>query len=110
MTQKNLHSSEPGIGDVATSFGALAKCDSSAGAAHEPALALDRDMNTFWASGSFSDAEEHLVPFDINLGNFLYRLLWGQFRYMRYGFREKSPPGCAPHRLGVSCPGLQSAS
>lgn len=68
MTQKNMHGSEPGAGDVATAFGASAKCDSSAGAGHEPAMAVDRDVNTFWASGSFPDAEEHVVAFDIDLG------------------------------------------
>lgn len=68
MTQQNTHGSEPGAGDIATALGASAKCDSSAGAGHEPAMALDRDVNTFWASGSFPDAEEHLVSFDLDLG------------------------------------------
>lgn len=69
LTQQNVHGSEPGVGDVAASFGASAHCDSSAGQDHQPSMALDRDVNTFWASGSFPDAAEHLVVFDIDLGN-----------------------------------------
>ncbi|KAL8429816.1 hypothetical protein ACSSS7_006314 [Eimeria intestinalis] len=51
MTQKRVHGSAPGAGDIAGDFGASAICDSSAGGGHEPAMALDRDVNTFWASG-----------------------------------------------------------
>ncbi|KAL8451071.1 hypothetical protein Emag_002944 [Eimeria magna] len=68
MTQKNMHGGEPGAGDIAGAFGASAICDSSAGTGHEAAMALDRDVSTFWASGSFPDAEEHLVVFELDLG------------------------------------------
>lgn len=68
MTQQNAHGTEPGTGDIATAFGAAAKCDSSAGGTHEADKAMDRDVNTFWASGAFPDAEEHLVSFDVDLG------------------------------------------
>ncbi|KAL8273504.1 hypothetical protein Esti_002570 [Eimeria stiedai] len=68
MTQKSMHGNEPGAGDIAGAFGASAICDTSAGGGHEPAMTLDRDVNTFWASGSFPDAEEHLVVFELDLG------------------------------------------
>ncbi|KAL8424874.1 hypothetical protein Efla_002993 [Eimeria flavescens] len=68
LSQRNMHGSSPGAADIAAAFGASAKCDSSAGSGHEPAMALDRDVATFWASGSFPDAEEHLVVFELDLG------------------------------------------
>lgn len=68
MTQKEVHGSEPGTGDIAAALGASASCESTAGDEHKPALALDRDVNTFWASGAFPDAEEHIVAFDLDLG------------------------------------------
>ncbi|CDJ33161.1 LOW QUALITY PROTEIN: CpCCp1/Cpa135, related [Eimeria mitis] len=65
---KAVHGSEPGTGDIAAETGASARSSSTAAGEHGPPLALDRDVNTFWASGAFPDAEEHVVTFDLDLG------------------------------------------
>lgn len=70
LTQNGPHGSTPGVKDVATAFGALAKSDSSAGAGHESDKVLDRDVNTFWASGVFPDVEEHPVALDLDMRKF----------------------------------------
>lgn len=67
LTQKSPPGSSPGVKDVASVFGAVAKSDSTAGAGHEADKSLDRDVNSFWASGVFPDVEEHPVALDLDM-------------------------------------------
>ncbi|PFH37677.1 F5/8 type C domain-containing protein [Besnoitia besnoiti] len=68
LTLEDIHGNQPGVGDIARSFGASATSSSVADEAHSPAKAVDGDPTSYWASGAFGDADHHQVEFDINLG------------------------------------------
>lgn len=68
MTQKNVNGSTAGVVDLIASSGITAESSSSADEAHGAQKAVDRDTNTSWDSESFDDTGDHLVTFDVNIG------------------------------------------
>ena len=68
LTQKNASGNTVGLKDVVRTSGASAQSSSSADAQHGASKAVDGDGETYWASGAFEDAEEHLANLDVDLG------------------------------------------
>ncbi|VWU49342.1 LCCL domain-containing protein [Hepatocystis sp. ex Piliocolobus tephrosceles] len=67
ISQKNIYSNKPGISDILLNMDVSVEASSLLDDDHNAENTIDNNLNSFWASTTFSNNYEHLVNFLVDL-------------------------------------------